>query len=182
MQKIVITLLITVAIVFTGGFFYQMSIQNTCNGYEQSIKASHKDSKNVLSRVMNSIKTNGLVANKYFDTVVKALEAGVKAAEAGGIGSQVAIMNLQNNSQNIPTDVLTKLMNIVTSSYTDFEVSQSKNIDLIRSYETFLGSSPEKFFTGDYPTIDLEKYGQLVLNKDAKKSFETGEMEAINPF
>ncbi len=150
---------------------------------EEKLDAKDKDTQNIYASITNSLKTEGLVAEKYSDTVIKALNAAMSGRYGEG-GSKAAMTWITENNPAIDAGVYQKLMTVVEANYTKFEVGQREKIDILREYKTKLRTFPSNIIASafGYPKKDLEKLGQIIINDATQKAIDSGKAEAINPF
>jgi len=162
---------------------YTMGTYNSLVRQENGIEAVHEDMKNVHASIFNQIKSQGLTVEKYGDLVIQALEVAM-SGRYGATGSQAAMQWLREENPTISPEVFTKLQTVIEVGYNKFEATQRTKIDRIRIYENTLETFPSSLVANffGFPRFELEEYKRTISTAETKKTFETGEMETINPF
>ncbi|MFC1598822.1 hypothetical protein ACFL2U_02335 [Patescibacteria group bacterium] len=162
---------------------YTMGTYNSLVRQENGIEAVHEDMKNVHASIFNQIKSQGLTVEKYGDLVIQALEVSM-SGRYGKTGSQAAMQWLKEENPTISPDVFTKLQTVIEVGYNKFESTQRSKIDRIRVYENSLEQFPSSLIASSFgfPRFDLAMYKVTISSAKTKKTFETGEMETIDPF
>lgn len=186
MKKVTVVLLALVLIpVVIGGVaaIWGIGSYNNLVRQEEGIKASYEDMQNVHASIFNQIKSQGLSVEKYGDLVIQACNVAMEG-RYGKMGSQAAFQWIQENNPTIQPQVMEKLQVAIEAGYNKFESTQRTKIDRIRIYQADLRSFPKNVFAEllGFPKIDMEKYGATISSAETKKTFETKEMETIDPF
>lgn len=150
---------------------------------EEGIVASYEDMKNIHASIYNNIKSQGLVAERYGEMVVKAIEASI-SGRYGKSGSQAAVQMITEQNPNIDPGILKKLQVVIEASYNKFETAQRDKIDRVRIYRSDLRGFPTVIIATllGFPKIDMRLYSETIITENTAKTFETKKMDTIDPF
>jgi hypothetical protein len=176
---IVVVLLTLVASVVISGWHSYNSFWRS----ENHIEAYNADMKNVHGSILNNIKTQGLTAEKYFEMVIKGIEAAMTGRYGTG-GSKSAMQWIQENNPTIDSAVILKLQSVVEASYNKFEAVQRSKIDAVRIYKDKTRSFPGSFWAWlfTFPKRSWSELEKLVVSEETEGVFQKGKMGPINPF
>lgn len=184
MKTVILLLLVLAPIALLGSaLIYCVSIYNDNIAQEQGLVASNEDMKNIHASVFNAIKSQGLSVEKFGELAIRAIEVGT-TGRYGKNGSQAAMQWIQEQNQNIDAKIMEKLQIAIEAGYNKFESAQRTKIDRIRVYNIDLKSLIRGSVSAvmGFPKIDLKELSQTIVTAETKKTFETKEMEVIDPF
>lgn len=153
-----------------------ISASNTANRFEKTIKASHRDSENILGqyapKLAEQIGVSKLQANAVRDII-----SGANETRYGEQGSQASIQWIQEQNPTLDQSNYRVILETIEAGRNDFKIKQTMKIDQLREYETALGNIPGGLMmklTG-WPSEDFfEKYEVIIVSDHAGKAFETG--------
>ena len=162
---------------------YCIGTYNSLVSQEEGIKAIHEDMKNVHASIFNSIKSQGLAVDKYGDMVIQAIDAAI-SGRYGKKGSKAAFQWIQEQNPTIDPKIMEKLQVAIEAGYNKFESTQRTKIDRLRIYRQDLRSFPKNIVVGilGFPKIDLNELGSTITTAETTKTFETKQMDVIDPF
>jgi hypothetical protein len=182
MKTTTIVAIVLLAVVAILGLSF-IGVYNSCNSQEKGILAVHNDMQNVHASMFNQMKSQGLAVEKYGDMVIQAINEAMSGRYGEG-GSRAAFQWIQENNPTIDAAVMEKLQVAIEAGYNRFEATQRTKIDRLRIYKRDLDSFPKGFIAKifGYPKINLAEMEQVISTKETKKTFETKEMETIDPF
>lgn len=193
-----------IAALVVGGF----TLWGIANGIQQEavrrevqLSTQYQSNQNTLSTFILTYRESLGIADRKAEQLDRILVDAVKGRYGeGGFGQNGSLMNAI--SEAYPTtnglDVYDKIIDIIQAGRAEYKDDQNKLLDMLRSYDTWRKSGIfKRMVLGDlYPSGDLvarigttrftgpealEKMYQIVLVSDAKRAYETGEMEALAP-
>jgi hypothetical protein len=170
---------ITLIVISVGIFF---NAKFTAEKFEASLTANDQQMQNVNGIMHNKLAMSGFTVQNYGKTFIDAIEANAKRYE----GDKAGMMKwVQETSTSMPTDVHKKFMDVIDSSYSEFEASQAQKISVAQEYTKFLNASFSGMiakFAG-YPSEKAKKIMDLVISSSAtKKAWATGVDDPVDPF
>jgi hypothetical protein len=184
MKIAVITLAILLAIL---GFFamFIWSGYSTAKQHESSLVAVVDEMKNVYANsIIQVLKTKGKVTTGYKKDLVDVIDANMarykddknlmfkSVAESAGL--------------TLDASLYKDLSKAVETGYGEFSAKQSDQIDRVRVYKNFLDTTISGKVTAvlfNFPSPEAKKaMGMLILNKDTEATFESKQMEVVDPF
>lgn len=178
----VVVLLALIGILTAGAFALGMmwiSAANLGNRSEVEIKKVWENNQNVLGQYTLKVQEIASVPAIYKDDL-QSVMVNVMQARMGKDGSKALFQFFKE--QNIPFDssMYTKIQQVIEAGRNEFQVAQTRLVDVKAAYEERLGSIPQGLFLhlAGYPKIDLEKYKPVVAG-DTRQAFETGVQSAI---
>lgn len=178
MKALLIAVGIIAAIGGVLGISY-ISAYNTGNRLEQQLKATQNNNRNVLAQYGNRITEAAQITEMQRDDVIKVINAAMEG-RYGNDGARQVILLVKEQNPNLDSTVYVQLQRMIESGRREFQVEQTKMLDVKRTYETQLGS----FWTGTwlrvagYPRINLDEF-QIVSTERANNAFDTKIEESI---
>lgn len=156
-----------------------ISAANYGNSQEFALKAQYDDNQNVLATYTTKITEMAQVPAKYksdLSDIVKQTFEG----RYGSDGSKAMVQFIKENNMNLDPGMYKRLMDVMESGRNEFSNSQTRLIDMKRSYETSLGSVWQGYWLhmAGYPKIDLNKY-KPVINAHTDEAFTTKRDEGV---
>jgi len=178
----IISIVITVGLVVILAI-KAISFYNTSIGFEEQLSAIHTDTQNVLSKVTKTRKFQGFTVGKYSDDIVRAIDASM-SGRYGETGAKGAMLWIKEQNPEIDSSIYKQLNQVIEAGYTEFTDIQTRKLDVVRAYNTYLKSFPNNAFAYvlSFPKRDLDELSKIVTDKHTTKAFETGEEEIENPF
>ncbi len=169
---------IVAAAVFVGMVSY-VTNANYGNRAEKQLEAAWADSENTLAQYSLKIAEMAQVPDMQRDDLSKLYKEAMEG-RYGDDGSKAVFQWLQEQNPQLNAEVYTRLQQTMEAGRNEFRVSQTKVIDLKRSYETNLGYIWKGFWLrlAGYPRIDLDKF-KVITSDHAEKAFAEGKDEAI---
>lgn len=147
---------------------------NSGNRMEQQIKAEHENNKNILANYGQKIAEAAQVPEMMRDDL-KAVVNDAITARYGKDGSKAVFQMLREQNPQLDPALYRKLQQLIEAGRDEFKNSQTRLIDVKRSYETELG-----YFWGGmwlriagYPKINLADY-KVVTTDATEEAFKTG--------
>lgn len=114
---------------------------------ETGIVASYENYKNVHGAFFSKVKSAGISVEKYGDTILKAIDVGMKG-RYGPDGSKAAMQWIQEQNLGIDSAMYQKLQVIIEAGFDELAASQKDKIDRIAKFDTTLDTA----FTGGIKT------------------------------
>lgn len=150
------------------------SANNTANGFETKVKYEHTNNKNVLSQGQQKILELAQVPGMARDDILKVAEGAIKG-RYGAEGSRAVFQAITENNPNVDPALYVKLQQVIEATRDKFETSQTRLLDVKRSYEKALGDMPQGFVMKllGYPRIPLDTYN-IVTTDRTERAFEKG--------
>lgn len=136
-----------------------ISAKNSGAQYESSIKAAHADGKNVYTQYVQQVKEAAQIPDMQVEGLVKVVTAAIEA-RYGKDGSKAMFQFLQEQNPNMNQETYLRIQDIIISGRKDFRDSQSRLIDLRRSYELSLNS----FWSGLW--LDIAGFPKMNMGTD----------------
>lgn len=162
---------------------FMVSSYNAFITAENGIVASHEDMQNVHASIFNSIKSQGLVVDKYNDMVIKALNAGM-SGRYGPDGVKGAMLWIKEQNPSIDPQVYNKLQVAIEAGYARFESAQRTKIDKIRVYnnvrEGYFRSWAARHY--GFPRKVTPDMLITVTSAETEEMMQTKKMKTIDPF
>lgn len=179
------------------------SLRNSVVQKEAALIAQYQDNQNELSNYILSFKESMGVAAKGSERLEEILTEAIKGRYDGNMapgtgGSMFSAITEAYPDLTATTESYNKVQDLVVSGREGYKNKQTKLLDMIRDYNTFRESDIVNSWiiktllkaptdrlevtVGDntFRGRDaLDKISQIVLTKDAVKSYETGETEAL---
>lgn len=152
-----------------------VSAYNYGNEAEQTIKAAHKNNKNILGQYSLKVKEAARVGEKYSDAITEFV-ANSMQGRYGENGSKAQWQWIQEKIPTFDSSMFAKIQQIIESGRNEYQVAQTQLADMCRVYETNLGYLWKGMWLrlAGYPKLDLDKMCTLVTSAHAEKAYETG--------
>lgn len=166
--------ILTVVSFLVIGLISYVSNYNYGNRVEKQLAASWKNNENILSQYYLKVNEIAQVPTAYKDDLKEVYTAAIQG-RYGENGSQAVFQWLQEQNPSIDSSMYIKLQQVMEAGRNEFQVAQTKLIDIKRGYETNLGYLWKGTWLSiaGYPTVDLDKY-TIISTGAAQESFETG--------
>lgn len=173
--------IIAVVILLLGGM--SCSYRNDFVRSENAIIFQDKEMQNVFTIMVNNMKSQGLNQTAYKDAVIQAIDKAIQG-RYGANGAQQAILFLKEDNPKIDPATYTKMANVIEAGYARFEAAQRKKIDLVRIYKNKAEMFPGALFASilGFPRKPWEELERIITSGTTKKTWETGEMDAVDPY
>lgn len=160
-----------------------VSTYNKAQEFEAEIIASWEQMQNVNGYLVNTIKTSGFTVQNYGKTFIDSIEANVKRYA----NDKTLLMKWvqESQAQSPDKELWTNLQKTIESGYLKFEMSQKDKIDRVRVYRMYSKKFPNNIILKSYnlPSEEcLMIMDKVISTADTKKTFQTGNMEAVSPF
>lgn len=151
-----------------------VSAHNTANAFEQQIKAVYSNNQNVLASYSQKVVEAAQVPTMMTDDIVRVTREAI-GGRYGPDGSKAVFQMLREQNPQLDPQLYRKVQQLVESGRDEFKNSQTRLIDVKRSYETALGTFMQGKFMrmAGYPTINLDDY-KIVVNDRTENAFKTG--------
>lgn len=195
------------AILVIGAILFTVNngVKNEGNKREASLNAQFMVNQNTLSDCIVKIRETAGVASAKADKLDEILTEAVKGRYIDGSSAEVGRGQLFSAIQEAYPDLqpvgnlYDRVYDTIIGCRTDYKGSQDKLVSMLNSYDTWrTGSWTVRNFGGEYPSENLvarinrkaslkgkdayEKMSQLVVVKDASEAYNSGEIEAEDPF
>lgn len=147
---------------------------NSANAFDQKVKYEHANNVQILASYGTKVVEAAQVPGMARDDILKVAEAAFRG-RYGAEGSKAVFQAITEQNPTVDPALYTKLQQIIEAGRNEFQASQTRLLDVKRSYETALGSFPQGFIMKalGYPKVPLDKYN-VVTSDRAEKAFETG--------
>jgi hypothetical protein len=207
--KIALALLGVVAVVAViasiWAIFKNISVDNEMIRQENSLNTQYPTNQVMLADCLVRIKQSAQFATAETDKLDEVLSNAVKGRySAGGNAPQVdngkffsAITESYPNLQGLH-DAFNRAFNTMNGCRRDYAGAQTLLLDRLRTYDDYRLTWPNSMFAndpsdskvlraaigGDVKTgqAALDRMRDVVTSKDAKKAYESGELDTDNPF
>lgn len=182
--KIMLGVVLSVLVVIGLTVGYVISAKFEASKYENGIEAIYTDMQNVYANsIVQTLKAKAEVVGQYKGDLLEVVKANMERYK-----NDQNLMFKAINEQaglNIDSSMYKDLQKSIEIGYTKFENSQRDKIDRVRVYKNFLDGSVKGSIAKilGYPSDKAKEIMEkLISNKDAKKTFSTGEMEDLDLF
>lgn len=176
----VIVLLSILGILFALGFVAvgsYVSNANYANEAETQIKAVYRDNQNILGQYSLKVKEAAKVSDKYSEAITRFVTDSM-TGRYGESGSKAQWQWIQENIPQFDATLFTKIQQIIEAGRNEYQVAQSRLLDICRVYETNRGYLWKGFWirTAGYPkdAAKLEKMCTPITSEHAREAYETG--------
>lgn len=155
------------------------SASNYAVGMEARIKAVHTDNQNVLASYSQKVSTAVQVPGMAKDDLKEVVQAAIQGRYGAG-GSKAVFQMITEQNPTIDPELYRKIQFLIESGQDEFKLSQTRLLDVKRSYEQGLGTAPRSFFLSmaGFPRIDLSKYN-IVTDDYTDESFKSGKQKGL---
>lgn len=177
-----ITIILSVLILVAGGGFL-LSSKFTAAKFENSVKATNENMKNVYSTGQNSLQMLASTVKNYTKSDLEKVKVLIGKYDGK---PQMLMMAIKENSQGLSPQLHRDFMDAIEKYAAKWEVTQKTKISVTQEYRTFLdasikGSIASAIFA--YPTKPVQDMmDQIIMSDQAKTTFETGIDNAKDPF
>jgi len=166
-----------VAVAFFGlvgltGFSSYVSAYNYGNKTEKQLIAVQQENKNILAQYGQKVQEAAQVPSMYTADLTKITNAAIQG-RYGKDGSQATMQWLKEQNPNLDPGLYRQIQQIIEAGRDNFENGQKGQIDLVRQYNTQLGT----FWGGmwlkfaGYPKINLADF-DIVSTDRADTAFK----------
>lgn len=177
-----ITIILSVLILVAGGGLL-LSSKFTAAKFENSVKATNENMKNVYSTGQNSLQMLASTVKNYTKSDLEKVKVLIGKYDGK---PQMLMMAIKENSQGLSPQLHRDFMDAIEKYAAKWEVTQKTKISVTQEYRTFLdasikGSIASSIFA--YPTKPVQDMmDQIIMSDQAKTTFETGIDNAKDPF
>lgn len=181
--KVVLGLVLSFVVLVGGSIAYVISAKFTAEKYEQSIFAQDESMQNVWAMMEGTLQMQGFTVENYGETFIKSLQANAQRYE----NDKNAMMKwVQEARSQMSPDIHSKFMDTIEKAYAKKEMQQKSKISVVQEYRTFLNASIKGTIAKAFFSYETEKakkiMNRIISSKKTKKTWETGEDNAVNPF
>lgn len=173
---IVVGCLLAVVLLAGGSLFlmYQ-SLHDGAISSEAIITQKDEESQNTLSRVNVSVANLVGNATAYSEEVKEAIKAAVEG-RYGAKGSQAVFQMIQEHNPEVKSVLREKLADVITGGQKEFEISQTRKIEVCTAYRKDLGYLVKGTLLriAGFPKVVMDKTCQVVTDAQTKDAFNTG--------
>lgn len=151
-----------------------ISANNTAAAFDASVKYQHSNNKNVLASFNQKVLEVAQVPEMMRDDLVKVATAALQG-RYGADGSKAVFQMLKEQNPTLDPSLYTKIQQVIESGRTEFQTSQTRLLDIKRSYETALTSAPQGPLMKllGFPKVPLDSYN-IVTTGRVERAFESG--------
>ena len=168
-------------VVLAGGWIF--GSYTTLVRDEEGIRAQDSVVTLAIDKMVKSVESQGMVIQNFRETLLEVITKTVgpdgRAAQTGQFMTAVS-----ERYPNVPETVWRDASATMNAEYQNIADAQTSKVARIQVFRTHL-RSPYYVLArafGGFPTIDLEKAGQLVVGTAARNARETGTLETVDPF
>lgn len=172
--SIVVVILATVAIAF-GSY---VSAYNYGNRMDNQLIALKENNKNIYAQGSQKILEIAQVPSMYTDDLTKLVEADIQG-RYGKEGSKATMQWIQERQLNLDPVLYTKIQQTIEGFRNDFQVNQTRMVDVKRSYLTAQGSLWQGFWlrVAGYPKVNMADFNVITTDK-TEDVFKAGKESA----
>lgn len=172
----VIVLSIIAGVMLVSGLGY-VSFSNTCNRYENGLKAVYTNNQNIYSQGFSAVKEMAQVPKAYMADLEKLYAKVVEGREGSG---QELFRFIQEANPTVDTAMYVKVQQKIEAFRLDFQAGQKELISHRQEYENYLtGTMAGTVYNGfaGYPHVDLDKF-KVVTSDVTQEVFGAGKETA----
>lgn len=131
-------------------------------GAEAQLRAARDDNKNILAQYQQKVLEAVQVPEMYKNDLKEVISADVQG-RYGPEGSKATVQFLKEHAVNFDAGLYKTITEIIQGGRKDFEIGQTRMIDIRRSYETQLGYAWRGFWLrlAGFPKINLADYAPI---------------------
>ena len=181
--KIAIGVVLSFLLLIGGTIGYVVSAKFTGETFEQSIFAQDESMQNTWGMMEQTLKMQGFTVKNYGETFIKTLEANAKRYEndKGGMMKWVQEARSQMSDKAHLT-----FMQTIEKVYAKKEARQLSKISVVQEYRTWTKASMKGTIATMVFNLPSDKatkiMDRIISTKQTKKTWETGEDVAEDPF
>lgn len=167
-------ILLTLAVLVTS----YISANNYGAKMESTIEAQWKNNKNILSQYEQKILEASQVPAMYKDDMKEVVESAM-TGRYGKDGSKAVFQWIQERMPNYDSTLYSKITDLIKAGRKDFEVGQTKFLDLMAQYEMQQNFAWRGMWLriAGWPKKDMSKF-KIVTTARTEDAFETGTEKA----
>ncbi len=167
---VVVSLVILPVVV---GFTSYVSYGNRGNEYESALNNIQRNNENILAQYGQKIQEAAQVPTMQTDAL-KELFSESNKARYGVDGSKAMFQMLKEQNPNLDQKTFVQLQRMIEAGRDQFQVNQTKLLDIRRSYERDLGYFWSGFWMklAGYPKGELSRF-DIVSTDRASEAFRT---------
>lgn len=141
---------------------------------EAQLRAARDDNKNILAQYQQKVLEAVQVPEMYKNDFKEVIAADVQG-RYGPEGSKATFQWLQEHAINFDSGVYKTITEIIQGGRKDFEVGQTRMIDIRRSYEAQLGFMWRGFWLrlAGFPKINMADYAPITTDR-VEDTFKAG--------
>lgn len=171
---IIAAMIVVVVLTILGitGFSSYVSAYNYGNNMENQLKAVQTDNKNILAQYGQKVQEVAQVPSMYTEDLTKVTTAAIQG-RYGEDGSKASMQWIKEHNPTIDASMYKQIQQVIEAGRNNFEDGQRRQIDVLRQYETQLGT----FWGGmwlkfaGYPKVNLGDYA-IVSTDRADTAFK----------
>lgn len=155
-----------------------VSANNYAAGVEAQLRAARDDNKNILAQYQQKVLEAVQVPEMYKNDFKEVISADVQG-RYGAEGSKATFQWLKEHEVKFDSTLYTKITEIIQGGRKDFEVGQTRMIDIRRGYETQQGL----FWRGmwlrlaGFPKVNMADYKPITTDR-VETTFTAGKEAA----
>lgn len=151
-----------------------VSNANYGNEAEKGIQAVYNNNKQILGQYTLKVQEAASVPEMYREDLSKVMNSAL-SARYGKDGSKAVFQWIKEHNIPFDSSMYVKIQQIVEAGRNEFQVAQTRLIDVKRVYETNLGYVWKGFWLklAGYPKINLADY-KTVTTESAEEAFKKG--------
>lgn len=155
----------------------QIHYTNSAVSIENTLIAQRDDNKNQMANMSNVIVEIARAAKLGMDAQTNLIKV-ANESRYGDDGVKGVVNMITEQNPSINGELAVKLQQVIESERTRYKNSQSKMLDIKRSYLTLLQSMPSSHFLKGFPKIDLKQF-DVITNDYTQKAYSSGKSEAV---
>lgn len=140
---------------------------------ESSLKASKDNSKNILTQYGKKVVEVAQVPDMYKNDLIELTKTAI-SGRYGKDGSKAMFQFIKEQNPTLDSSLYKEIQVVIVSGRNEFQNSQTRILDIRRSYEMNLNSFPRGFFLkiAGYPKVNLSDF-DVISSSEVDKVFET---------
>lgn len=164
--KIILSSIIMVAVVALYAITSAISANNYGVTAEATLRAAKDNNKNILGQYEQRVLEMVQVPEMYKDDFKEVISSSVQG-RYGANGSQAMMQWLKEHEINFDSSLYKNIQDVIAGGRKDFELAQTKMIDIRRGYETNLGYFVRGFWLRymGFPKVNLSEYEPVVTTR-----------------
>lgn len=145
---------------------------------EASLKAERDNNKNILAQYQQKVQEAAQVPAMYAEDFGKVVRGAVEG-RYGPDGSKAIVQWIKESNIEFDSSMYGKIQQLIESGRKDFEVGQTRMIDIRRQYDTQLGLFWRGFWLrmAGFPKVDLKEF-QPIITDNVDTVYKNGKESA----
>lgn len=155
-------------------FTSYVSANNYGASVEAQLRAARDDNKNILAQYQQKVLEAAQVPDMYKNDLKEVVSAAMQG-RYGADGSKAVFQWIKENNLSFDSSVYTKITEIIQGGRKDFEIGQTRMIDIRRGYEAQQGYFWRGFWlrAAGFPKVNMDDFKPITTD-NVEGAFQAG--------